>query len=457
MKPKTVGKRRRRCNNDKSTSSGGHWFFSATVAAAATAALVLAVATMLSSSSSRSRLTTRTRRLLPRYYAASAFPIASSSSSSRRRRLGSSTVLPSSGLRRRRHALRLQLLVPPPSRRYYYYGGGGGGLFFQRPFSALASAAPSSADDDAVAADVVVVSPSLYDDLGDDFKENSSNSNSPFRVTAPYEPTGDQPDAIAELLRQLRERDVVGKDDDDNNNKQQRFCVLKGLTGTGKTFVVSHVVAARGRPTLVLCHNKTLAAQLARELRSFLGESAVELFVSYYDLYVPESYKESTGTYRAKKSAVNAQIDALRHRATRALLTRSDVVVVASVSCIYGLGLPTEYLQASTEMKVGDAWSFENLVEQFETTMLYQYKEEEDNYEELERGQYRVYDAGHSKFLEVWPFHETVPLQILLGRLLGADTEDGQELYRIEAIRDDRPGATDRGSCRIFPVSSYPI
>ena len=138
-----------------------------------------------------------------------------------------------------------------------------------------------------------------------------------------------------------------------------KFSTLCGITGTGKTLVMAHLIAARQCPTLVLCHNKTLAAQVARELRSFLGKgkkqgSAVELFVSYYNHYVPESFSETTQKYIGKKTSINHDIDALRHGATRALLTRRNVVVVASVSCLYGLGLPSEYLNASVEWVVGE-------------------------------------------------------------------------------------------------------
>jgi len=178
-------------------------------------------------------------------------------------------------------------------------------------------------------------------------------------VTAPYQPCGDQPKAIEKIVQQL-----------EAGNKH---CVLRGLTGTGKTFVMSHVIARRNQPALVLCPTKTLAAQVARELRRFLGHHSVELFVSYYDHYVPESYKESTGTYVAKKSSVNSHIDALRHSATRSLVADDsrNVVVVASVSCIYGLGLPTEYLEASIELEIGHTWNWDDLIDQFESTMLY--------------------------------------------------------------------------------------
>ena len=162
-----------------------------------------------------------------------------------------------------------------------------------------------------------------------------------FQIKAPFSPTGDQPEAIAQLVDHF-----VSPDTNDD-----ACAILRGITGTGKTLVMSHVIAKLQRPTLVLCHNKTLAAQLARELRSFLGNA--ELFISFYNHYRPESYKEATGTYVAKKSSINTDIDALRHRATRALLTQRHVVVVASVSCLYGLGMPSEYINASLNLHTG--------------------------------------------------------------------------------------------------------
>jgi len=203
---------------------------------------------------------------------------------------------------------------------------------------------------------------SLYEYTQDD------DVQAPFCVTAPYQPTGDQPYAIDKLTQQLKQGN--------------RFSILHGSTGTGKTFVLSHVIAKHGRPVLVLCHNKTLAAQLARELQSFLSQNAVELFVSYYNHYVPESYIEASGRYIAKKSSINSSIDALRHCATRALLTRKDVVVVASVSCIYGLGLPKEYLQASVTVNKGDVVDWDDWLYEMEN-MLYTYSDNHDTFERV--------------------------------------------------------------------------
>jgi len=149
-----------------------------------------------------------------------------------------------------------------------------------------------------------------------------------FELVAPFEPTGDQPRAIEQLVESLRQ-----------GNREQ---TLLGVTGSGKTFTTAHVIQALQRPTLVLSPNKTLAAQLWAEFREFFPHNAVEYFVSYFDFYQPEAYIARTDTYIEKDSSRNDEIDRLRNSATRALLTRRDVIVVASVSCIYGIGSPPE-------------------------------------------------------------------------------------------------------------------
>jgi len=246
--------------------------------------------------------------------------------------------------------------------------------------------------------------------------DSSIQKKSLFQITAPFEPTGDQPQAIQLLVQRLQQ-------------DKDRFAVLQGITGTGKTLVMSHAIAKCGKPTLVLCHNKTLAAQLARELRSFLGTNAVELFVSYYNHYVPEFYNEVSGTYGAKKSSINHDIDAMRHRATRALLTRNDVVIVASVSCIYGLGLPEDYLDASRTLAVGDVMvgtPQEFMTDILQTAMLYQHEPSEDD---LERGKYqatrRLVDSSEGETsrwdITLWPPHESFPLRIELEQKAAQD------------------------------------
>jgi excinuclease ABC subunit B len=160
-----------------------------------------------------------------------------------------------------------------------------------------------------------------------------------FSIQAPFEPMGDQPKAIAQLTTSL-----------ESGNQYQ---TLLGATGTGKTFTVAKVIQKMGKPTLVLAHNKTLAAQLCNELREFFPKNAVEYFVSYYDYYQPEAYIAVTDTYIEKTASINEEIDMLRHSATRSLFERKDVIVVASISCIYGLGMPSEYLKASIPLMVG--------------------------------------------------------------------------------------------------------
>ena len=160
-----------------------------------------------------------------------------------------------------------------------------------------------------------------------------------FHLQAPFQPTGDQPQAIAQLTTSLQ--------------AGHHYQTLLGATGTGKTFTAAAVIEKIGKPTLVLAHNKTLAAQLCNELREFFPHNAVEYFVSYYDYYQPEAYIPVTDTYIEKSAAINDEIDMLRHSATRSLFERRDVIVVASISCIYGLGIPSEYLKASIPLRVG--------------------------------------------------------------------------------------------------------
>src|SRR6201994_1367655 len=161
-----------------------------------------------------------------------------------------------------------------------------------------------------------------------------------FEVVSEYDPAGDQPAAIEDLERRIR----AGEDD----------IVLLGATGTGKSATAAWLIERLQRPTLLMAPNKTLAAQLANELREMLPHNAVEYFVSYYDYYQPEAYVPQTDTYIEKDSSVNDEGERLRHSATMSLLTRRDVVVVATVSCIYGLGTPQEYVDRMLKVKVGD-------------------------------------------------------------------------------------------------------
>ncbi|HIK18943.1 MAG TPA: excinuclease ABC subunit UvrB [Leptolyngbyaceae cyanobacterium M33_DOE_097] len=161
-----------------------------------------------------------------------------------------------------------------------------------------------------------------------------------FDIQAPFQPTGDQPKAIKGLIKSI--------------NAGNRYQTLLGATGTGKTHTIARTIEKLGRPTLLLAHNKTLAAQLCNELREFFPNNAVEYFISYYDYYQPEAYIPVTDTYIAKTASINDEIDMLRHSATRSLFERRDVIVVASISCIYGLGIPSEYLKASIPLRVGE-------------------------------------------------------------------------------------------------------
>ena len=160
-----------------------------------------------------------------------------------------------------------------------------------------------------------------------------------FHLVSQYRPTGDQPEAIAKLV--------------DGLNKGYKEQTLLGVTGSGKTFTMANVIEQVNRPTLVLAHNKTLAAQLCSEFREFFPENAVEYFVSYYDYYQPEAYVPTTDTYIEKDSAINDEIDKLRHSATSALSERRDVIIVASVSCIYSLGDPIDYRTMVISLRPG--------------------------------------------------------------------------------------------------------
>ncbi len=160
-----------------------------------------------------------------------------------------------------------------------------------------------------------------------------------FKLHSEYQPTGDQPHAIEELVKGFKEGN--------------QFETLLGVTGSGKTFTMANVIAALNKPTLIISHNKTLAGQLYGEMKEFFPENAVEYFVSYYDYYQPEAYVPSTDTYIEKDSSINDEIDKLRHSATAALSERKDVIIVASVSCIYGLGSPVDYESMVVSLRPG--------------------------------------------------------------------------------------------------------
>lgn len=203
-----------------------------------------------------------------------------------------------------------------------------------------------------------------------------------FTIQAPFTPKGDQPQAIAQLTTSV-----------ESGNQYQ---TLLGATGTGKTFSIASVIEKLGRPTLVLAHNKTLAAQLCNELRDFFPKNAVEYFVSYYDYYQPEAYIPVSDTFIEKTASINDEIDMLRHSATRSLFERRDVIVVASISCIYGLGIPSEYLKAAIPLKMGMEVNQRQILRDLASV---QYSR---NDMEIGRGRFRV----RGDVLEIGPAYE---------------------------------------------------
>ncbi|MDQ1282022.1 MAG: excinuclease subunit, partial [Patescibacteria group bacterium] len=217
-------------------------------------------------------------------------------------------------------------------------------------------------------------------------------SQNKFKIVSKMTPAGDQPKAILELIKSLEEKE----------NKNHKKLTLLGATGTGKTFTIANVIEKVQKPTLVIAHNKTLAAQLAQEFRSFFPNNAVHYFVSYYDYYQPEAYIPTTDTYIEKDAQINEEIDRLRHASTQSLLTRDDVIIVASVSCIYGLGSPIEYEKVNKKLYVGQKISKVDLMKMFV----------EIHYErtnaDLSSGTFRA--IGNR--IDIMPMSETTMLQI---------------------------------------------
>lgn len=236
-----------------------------------------------------------------------------------------------------------------------------------------------------------------------------------FNIQAPFSPTGDQPKAIAKLTELI--------------HNQNRFQTLLGATGTGKTHTVARVIETVGKPTLVLAHNKTLAAQLCNELREFFPDNAVEYFISYYDYYQPEAYIPVTDTYIAKTASINEEIDMLRHSATRSLFERKDVIVVASISCIYGLGIPSEYLKASIPLKVGEEMNQRQMLRDLASIQY------DRNDLESGRGRFRV----KGDVLEIGPAYEDRIIRVeFFGDEIDAiryiDPITGETLQSLESI-----------------------
>ncbi len=245
----------------------------------------------------------------------------------------------------------------------------------------------------------------------------------PFQVISDYVPAGDQPAAIAEITKRI--------------NAGERDVVLLGATGTGKSATTAWLIEQLQRPTLVLAPNKTLAAQLANEFRELLPNNAVEYFVSYYDYYQPEAYVPQTDTFIEKDSSVNEEVERLRHSATNSLLTRRDVIVVATVSCIYGLGTPQEYVDRMVRLRVGDEVERNALLRRFVDV---QYKR---NDMAFERGTFRV----RGDTIEIIPMYEELAIRI---EMFGDEIEKISTLHPLtgEIIRDEE-------EIFVFPATHY--
>ncbi|MDP4013677.1 MAG: excinuclease ABC subunit UvrB [Candidatus Nanopelagicales bacterium] len=245
----------------------------------------------------------------------------------------------------------------------------------------------------------------------------------PFRVVSDFEPAGDQPAAIEDLVRRIERGD--------------RDIVLLGATGTGKSATAAWLVERLQRPTLVMAPNKTLAAQLANEFRELLPDNAVEYFVSYYDYYQPEAYIPQSDTYIEKDSSINDEVERLRHSATNSLLTRRDVVVVATVSAIYGLGTPQEYVDRMVPLRVGDSW---NRTELLHRLVEIQYVR---NDVAFQRGTFRV----RGDTVEIFPVYEEHPVRV---EMFGDDIERLMTLHPLtgEILTEDQ-------ELYVFPASHY--
>ena len=245
------------------------------------------------------------------------------------------------------------------------------------------------------------ITPPRRKDAGDLPTLHPAKTRKPFRVVSDFEPSGDQPEAIQRLSTGLL-----------NGMRRQ---TLLGVTGSGKTYTMAKTVEAVQKPTLVIAPNKTLAAQLAQEFRDFFPENAVEYFVSYYDYYQPEAYVPSTDTYIEKEADINDEIDKLRHAATRSLMTRRDVLVVASVSCIYGLGSPSEYFSFVERISKGERTNRQKL-----SRRLIEMQYERNDYD-LARSRFRV----RGDTLEIMPAYEDVAVRV---EFFGEDVERIVEL-----------------------------
>ncbi|MEC8463544.1 MAG: excinuclease ABC subunit UvrB, partial [Pseudomonadota bacterium] len=251
-----------------------------------------------------------------------------------------------------------------------------------------------------------------------------ANNRTRFEIVSDYTPAGDQPEAIGELLAGIK--------------AQEKDQVLLGVTGSGKTFTMAHVIQEISRPTIVLAPNKTLAAQLYGEMKSFFPKNAVEYFVSYYDYYQPEAYVPRSDTYIEKDASINEQIDRMRHAATRALIERRDVVIVASVSCIYGIGSLESYQSMTVPLKIGDKIEISELLKRF---VELQYRRNDQNFI---RGHFRV--RGDN--VEIFPAHyEDRAWRI---SFFGDEIE---EIYEFDPLTGERVVKLEKAT--IFANSHY--
>lgn len=244
-----------------------------------------------------------------------------------------------------------------------------------------------------------------------------------FTLSSSFKPTGDQPKAIAELVNGI--------------NGGEKHQTLLGVTGSGKTFTVANVIEHVQKPTLVIAHNKTLAAQLYKEFREFFPQNAVEYFVSYYDYYRPEAYIPHTDVYVAKESSINDEIDRLRHSATKSLLTRRDTIVVASVSCIFGIGSPDDYQESVLSLQVGETVKRSEILRKL-TSMQY-----ERNDIDFFRGKFRV----RGDTVEVFPAYGNTAYRIALW----GDKIEG--LYEFNPVNGRKTAAFD--SLPIYPATHF--
>jgi excinuclease ABC subunit B len=244
-----------------------------------------------------------------------------------------------------------------------------------------------------------------------------------FKLKSDYQPTGDQPTAIEQLVEGVE--------------KGEREQTLLGVTGSGKTFTMANIIERTQRPTLVICHNKTLAAQLYEEFKSFFPDNAVHYFVSYFDYYQPEAYVARSDTFIEKDSQINEEIDRMRHAATDSLLSRRDVIIVASVSCIYGIGSPSDYSALAIKLEVGERRVRDKFIRQL-TDIQYQ-----RNDIDFHRGTFRV----RGEVIDVFPAGEEIAYRI---EFFGDEVE---MITKMDALTGEILGKP--GKLTIFPSSHY--